>query len=113
MRSKVKTLLKGTALVLGASLLTLLGVRAWNAHRAPDLDLWHTFVPEELTGKEIAATDWSGYLAAEDRIFEAVRNEVTDQLPEEARTLSNRYFAGSPIYPGRFATDWNLSLIHI
>jgi hypothetical protein len=30
---------------------------------------------------------------------------VTDQLPEEARTLSNRYFAGSPIYPGRFATD--------
>jgi hypothetical protein len=39
MRSKAKILLKGTALVLGASLLTLLGVRAWNAHRAPDLDL--------------------------------------------------------------------------
>jgi len=111
MRSKAKTLLKGTALVLGASLLTLLGVRAWNAHRAPDLDLWHTFVPEELTGKELAATDWNGYLAAEERIFEEVRNEVTDQLPEEARTPSNRYFAGSPIYPGRFATDWNRSYV--
>jgi alpha-beta hydrolase superfamily lysophospholipase len=111
MRSKAKTLLKGTALVLGASLLTLLGVRAWNAHRAPDLDLWHTYVPEELTGKEIAATDWKGYLAAEDRIFAEVRAEVTDQLPEEARTPSNRYFAGSPIYPGRFATDWNRSYV--
>ncbi len=111
MRSKAKTLLKGTALVLGASLLTLLGVRAWNAHRAPDLDLWHTYVPEELTGKDIAATDWKGYLAAEDRIFAEVRAEVTDQLPEEARTPSNRYFAGSPIYPGRFATDWNRSYV--
>ena len=111
MRSKAKTLLKGTALVLGASLLTLLGVRAWNAHRAPDLDLWHTFVPDELTGDEIAATDWNGYLAAEDRIFAEVRSEVTDQLPDEARTPSNRYFAGSPIYPGHFATDWNRSYV--
>jgi alpha-beta hydrolase superfamily lysophospholipase len=111
MRSKAKTLLKGTALVLGASLLTLLGVRAWNAHRAPDLDLWHTYVPEELTGKEIAATDWKGYLAAEERIFSEVRDEVTDQLPEDARTPSNRYFAGSPIYPGHFATDWNRSYV--
>jgi alpha-beta hydrolase superfamily lysophospholipase len=111
MRSKAKNLLKGTALVLCASLFTLLAVRAWNAHRAPDLDLWHTFVPEELTGKEIASTDWSGYLAAEERIFSEVRAEVTDRLPDEARTPSNRYFAGSPIYPGRFVTDWNRSYV--
>jgi alpha-beta hydrolase superfamily lysophospholipase len=106
-----KTLFKRGALVLGASLLTLLGVRAWNAHRAPDLELWHTFVPEELGGKEIAAADWTAYLAAERRIFEEVRKEVTEQLPEDARIPSNRYFDGSPIYPGRFANDWNRSYV--
>ncbi len=38
-----------------------------------------------------------------------MRSEVTDKLPEEARVNSNRYFADSPIYPGRFAQDWNRS----
>jgi alpha-beta hydrolase superfamily lysophospholipase len=45
----------------------------------------------------------------ENTLFEQVRSEVTDKLPEEARVESNRYFADSPIYPGRFQQDWNRS----
>jgi alpha-beta hydrolase superfamily lysophospholipase len=34
---------------------------------------------------------------------------VTDKLEPETRNAANRYFAGSPIYPGNFAHDWNRS----
>ena len=37
--------------------------------------------------------------------------EVTDKLEPEAQTPGNRYFEGSPIYPGRFAQDWNRSFM--
>jgi len=40
-----------------------------------------------------------------------VREQVTERLEPEAQTPSNRYFADSPIYPGRFATDWNRSYV--
>ena len=40
-----------------------------------------------------------------------MRTEVTDKLPEEERIESNRYFADSPIYPGRFKEDWNRSYV--
>ena len=49
------------------------------------------------------------YLAAEQRIFEEVRTEVTQKLPPEERVPVNRYFEGSPVYPGHFADDWNRS----
>jgi alpha-beta hydrolase superfamily lysophospholipase len=111
MRIEPRALLKGTALAAGASLLTLLGVRAWNAHRAPDLELWHTVVPHELKREDIARADWDAYLRAEAGLFEEVRREVTDRLEPAARTVANRYYAGSPVYPGRFATDWNRSYV--
>jgi alpha-beta hydrolase superfamily lysophospholipase len=40
-----------------------------------------------------------------------VRTEVTDKLDAEARVPGNRYYDGSPIYPGHFAQDWNRSYI--
>ena len=40
-----------------------------------------------------------------------MRTEVTDRLAPEARNAGNRYFADSPIYPGKFAQDWNRSYI--
>ena len=36
-----------------------------------------------------------------------IASEVTQRLPEEDRVPVNRYFEGSPIYPGRFEQDWN------
>ena len=90
-------------------LLTVLGVRAWDVQRGPELELWHTFVPAELTAGQIDQADWTQYLAAEQKAFDEVRINVTDKLPPEERIVGNRYFADSPIYPGKFATDWNRS----
>ena len=40
-----------------------------------------------------------------------MRAEVTQQLDAEDRVPINRYFEGSPVYPGRFAQDWNRSYV--
>ena len=40
-------------------------------------------------------------------MFDEVRAEVTQKLDPDERVPVNRYFEGSPIYPGRFADDWN------
>ncbi len=111
MRAKVVKLLKWGAVIVGVSLMTVLAVRAWEARRAPPLQVWHTHVPHELKAAEIAKADWAGYLAAEQAIFDDVRKEVTQKLEPEDRINSNRYYEGSPIYPPKFKYDWNRSYI--
>lgn len=100
-------------LMLAALVLVVLalGLRAFEAWRAPQLALWQTYVPPELGPDALDATDWAGYLAAEDKAFAAVRANVTDRLPPSDRTPFNRYFAGARTYPGRFAQDWNRSFL--
>jgi alpha-beta hydrolase superfamily lysophospholipase len=89
--------------------VTLLAVRVWDTQRGPALHIWHTYVPHELSTKELDAADWSKYLEAEASIFEGLRQHVTQELDPEDRAPVNRYFAGSPVYPRRFAQDWNRS----
>jgi alpha-beta hydrolase superfamily lysophospholipase len=109
MISTALQLLKWVGIVLAVVVATVLGVRAWDAQRGPPLELWHTHVPHELTAREIDASTWAQYLAAEEATFAEVRSEITDKLPPEARTAANRFFAGSRIYPPRFTHDWNRS----
>jgi alpha-beta hydrolase superfamily lysophospholipase len=111
MVSRTLKFIKVGALVLGAVLLTVLAIRIYDTQRGPDLQPWHTFVPDELSREQLATADWDAYLAAEAVAFEQVREHVSGELEPEAQTPSNRYFEGSPIYPGRFATDWNRSYI--
>jgi alpha-beta hydrolase superfamily lysophospholipase len=111
MRSMVAKLLKRAGMLLAAVVLTLLAVRAYDAQRGAPLSPWHTYVPRELTAEEIAKADWTAYLAAEQRLFDDVRAKVTQKLDPEDRHPGNRYFDGSPLYPGRFSTDWNRSYI--
>jgi alpha-beta hydrolase superfamily lysophospholipase len=90
---------------------TLLAVRVWDTQRGPPLHIWHTYVPHELSAKELNAADWTKYLAAEAGIFEGLRQHVTQGLDPEDRAPVNRYFVGSPVYPGHFAQDWNRSYL--
>jgi alpha-beta hydrolase superfamily lysophospholipase len=111
MLSKAVKLLKWGAVVLVASVATLLAVRVYDTQSGPPLELWHTYTPHEMTAGEIDKSGWTQYTAAEEKLFAEVRTEVTDRLSPESRNAGNRYFADSPIYPGRFATDWNRSYI--
>ena len=98
-------------MLLGIALLTFFAVRVYDTQRGLPLKPWHTYVPHELSAQELDKTDWAGYLRAEDAIFESVRVEVTQKLSEEDRVPVNRYFEGSPVYPGHFSHDWNRSYI--
>jgi alpha-beta hydrolase superfamily lysophospholipase len=111
MGSKGFRLLKRGAVMLGLLFVAVLALRTFLSLRGPPLDLWHTYVPHDMTAKEIRTSDWSAYLAAESALFEEVRANVTDKLEAGARNPSNRYFTGSPMYPGHFAQDWNRSYI--
>ncbi len=111
MGSKLVKLLKRGTLILGVLFVALLALRAYDSQRGPPLQLWHTYVPHELSAKQISAADWTAYLAAETTVLDDVRTHVTQQLDPEARNPANRYFDGSPMYPGRFSHDWNRSFI--
>jgi alpha-beta hydrolase superfamily lysophospholipase len=102
---------KYALLALAAVFATLLAVRAWDSQRGPPLEPWHTYAPHELSASGLDAADWPRYLEAENRIFDAVRDEVTRALPERDRVPVNRYFEGSRVYPGHFRQDWNRSFI--
>lgn len=107
----VKRALKLLAMGLGLVLVTILGVRAWDARRSPPLDPWHEFVPAEMHAEELDRSDWSAWLAAEDAVFAATRDAMAAQIEAEDRVPINRFFDGSPIFPGRFAHDWNRSFV--
>ena len=111
MKATAVKVFKRAAIIIVALFVAILAWRAYDALRAPHLARWHTFVPHEASAPQIAQLDWGGYLQVEKKLFEEVRAEVTDKLEPEDQVESNRYFDGSPIYPGRFAQDWNRSYV--
>ena len=104
-------LLKRALLLLVVVAASLLAVRAYDSQRGPPLELWHTHVPKDMHASEIDKADWAGYVRAEEAVFRDVRSEVIDKVDAQTHTLGNRFYAGSPIYPGNFAHDWNRSYI--
>ncbi|MBR0695528.1 carboxylesterase [Bradyrhizobium lablabi] len=110
-RTKVLNWLKWTAIVLVVAALTLFAVRVYDVQRGPSLEVWHTYLPRELTVEALDRADWRGYLENEARIFEDVRAEVSQKLTPDERVPINRYFEGSPVYPPHFSQDFNRSFI--
>jgi len=88
-----------------------LGVRIYRALSGPPLHSWHTFVPVELNADELDAADWRRYVAQEDAIMASVWRNVTQKLGPDERIPINRYYEASPVYPARFAQDWNRSYV--
>jgi len=111
MTTRLFRLLKSLLILTTVVVATLIVARAWDSQRGPPLEVWHTHVPDDMQASQIDKTDWAGYLKAEEAVFRDVRAEVIDKVEAQANALGNRYYAGSPIYPGKFAQDWNRSYI--
>lgn len=111
MASRLFRLLKRLLLVLTVVAATLIVARAWDSQRGPPLEPWHTYVPSDMHASQIDKVEWAEYIKAEEAIFRDVRTEVVDKVDAQAHALGNRFYAGSPIYPGNFAHDWNRSYI--
>ncbi len=95
--------------VLAVVGVTLLAVRVCDTQRGPPLHVWHTYVPHELSAEELDSADWAKYLETEAKIFDDLRQQVSQHLASDERVPINRYFVGSPVYPAHFAQDWNRS----
>ncbi|MER2507241.1 MAG: alpha/beta hydrolase [Amaricoccus sp.] len=92
-------------------LLVVLGARTYVAVTDDRLAVWHRYAPDEPTAEEIDAMDWAAWMAAEDRAFAEVRENVTLKLTPDEQVPLNRYWEGSPIYSPAFPTDWNRSFV--
>ncbi len=91
--------------------MAALAVRSYRALQGPPLQPWHTYVPVELRAGELDAADWPRYVEQEQAIFDSVLANVTQRLEPDARVPYNRYFEGSPVFPPKFAHDWNRSYV--
>jgi len=111
MTRRLVQIFKYFGLAILATGVTLLAVRSYDASQLPDLQPWHRFVPREMPRAELARATWADYMAAEERIFASVRTNITDQLGSNLAFATSRYYQGSPLYPGRFQTDWNRSYV--
>jgi len=111
MWAKLVKLMKWTTILLVILAITFFSIRVYDTRRGPPLSVWHTFAPHELKAKDLDTSDWKEYLAHEARVFESVKSEVTQKLDPDDRVPMNRYFDGSPIYPGHFSQDFNRSYV--
>lgn len=118
MRTTIRAWLKRIA--IGAGLLVALTAflvvaglvfRAWDALRAPPLEAWHTYVPDEPDAEAIDALDWAGYLRVEQKLMADVRREVFRPPEDGAAAPLSRYVVGSLVDPQTFGTDWNRSYV--
>lgn len=99
------------AVLLLVALAGFLAARAIYARLMPPLERWHTFVPSEPDAAAIDGLDWQGWLDAEARVMAEVEREVVRDGEGEGPPPLNRYVRASPIWPGRFARDWNRSYL--
>ncbi|MBB3929463.1 alpha-beta hydrolase superfamily lysophospholipase [Kaistia hirudinis] len=111
MRRWIMRMVRRVVAIAVIILVTILGVRVWDIEGGPPLELWHTYVPREMSREAMKKADWQSYVAAEDALFDDVALKVEGQIPASARVASNRYFTGSPLNPGRFAQNWNRSFV--
>jgi len=75
----------------------------------PDLSVWHhADLDEEFTvGSDVS--DYSQYLALENRLFAQLDELVYAEVPRGNRNAVNRYSRGSLSDPGRWPVNWNRS----
>ncbi len=107
----MRPLLRWAAIAGGAFLALLFAFATWDAWRGPPLEPWHRERTHDVRASQVDQLDWDGYLAAEEAVFEEVRQEVTLDLPKRDQVPFNRYYDRSPVHPANFARDWNHSFV--
>ena len=67
-------------IVFIAIMVIFFSIRIYKSQGGTRLELWHTFVPHEMDHQAIDGTDWAGYLAAENKLFDEVKTKVTQRI---------------------------------
>jgi len=75
----------------------------------PDLSVWHHADLDEEFTVESDVSDYSQYLALENRLFAQLDELVYAEVPRGNSNTVNRYSRGSLSDPGRWTVNWNRS----
>ena len=88
-------LLRKTAMLLLAVVVTIVLVRAFASRRKPDLKPWHTVhLESEFTAEDSRGATFGDYLEAEEEVFRELDARVHSALTPEDRTAFNRFYRG-------------------
>ncbi|NCF27979.1 MAG: alpha/beta fold hydrolase [Gammaproteobacteria bacterium] len=102
-----RTLLQVVSIGLIGCLVAVVIVFVYVLDSRPDLSIWHLAdLDEEFTAKS-DVSDFSQYLALEERLFEQLDALVYTKVPEGPENIINRYSSGSLSDPGRWPVNWN------
>ncbi len=89
--------------------ITVLVVFVYVLDSRPDLSVWHLADLDAEFTTESDVSDFEGYLALEDRLFEQLDALVYAEVPTGAGNAINRYSRGSLSDPERWPVNWNRS----
>jgi len=107
MQSLLK-LLRRAAFSIGAIILVVYVVRAFDSRRFPDLGPeYRIHFASEFRAADEADTDWSAYLQIEDALAAELDRKIDPDLRPDS--ILDRYSSESLTHPDRFDGDWNRS----
>ena len=75
----------------------------------PDLSVWHLAELDEEFTTESDVSDFTGYLALEERLFAQLDERVYAKVGVGPEHVINRYSRGSLADPDRWSSNWNRS----
>jgi len=102
-------ILKFLAAGLVGVFITVLVVFVYVLDGRPDLSVWHLADLDEEFTTTSDVSDFNGYLALEDRLFEQLDALVSAEVPRGPENALNRYSRGSLSDPDRWPVNWNRS----
>ena len=76
-----------------------------------ELSVWHHADLDEEYSLESDISDFSQYLALEDRLFAQLDKLVYAEVPQDGRNSVNRFSRGSLSDPSRWPVNWNRSFV--
>lgn len=110
-RSASRRFLKWVFFLVGGLIGAVFGIlllRAFAARHQAPLKPWHEPLKIQARAKDLPDTaTLADYLRIEDAAFREMDEKVLPRTAPEDRTRANRYWAESPVNPGRFSTNWN------
>jgi esterase/lipase len=103
--------LKYTFLILLTIVATIIIVRAFDARRMPDLEIWHTAKLESEFRADQAddMITFEAYRENEARLFQERNQKVFQLAPRIAEYRLSRYFPDGRNNPKEFPVNWNRS----
>ncbi|BDM23717.1 MULTISPECIES: hypothetical protein [Pseudomonas] len=107
----IRRLLAAVVLLVLTLLITALFAFRITAIADFQLEPWHTYVPDEMPVSDIDRASWGDYLAAEQRVFNALNREMREHPPSAGQSAYNRFATSSRVFPGNLSHDWNRSYV--